>query len=267
VQTSSIIEKGNSNTAGYGLVLVSSGGGLLACEIVPGATSGTYSGASSERIPLNKWTHIAVTYDDSLAAGAKANIFVNGVSSVRKNDAGCGLVSTGVGGIKSDTSAVKIASRQSSTLYFGGYVDQVKVYGYARTAAQIAYDYNRSLPTSWWKMDVGLLHFDDLAADISTLTGDLSFQGGKIKVTARGDLELNTGVIAGNEAIRGALTLNSGQTATISSQNWSRPPKSIVLTPGYKTNVWVENITNNGFRAVVDTAPNNQGQIYWMAIW
>jgi hypothetical protein len=172
VQTSSIIEKGNSNTAGYGLVLVSSGGGLLACEIVPGATSGTYSGASSERIPLNKWTHIAVTYDDSLAAGAKANIFVNGVSSVRKNDAGCGLVSTGVGGIKSDTSAVKIASRQSSTLYFGGYVDQVKVYGYARTAAQVAYDYNRSLPTSWWKMDEcqGTIVHDSIGTQSAAMT-------------------------------------------------------------------------------------------------
>jgi hypothetical protein len=116
-------------------------------------------------------------------------------------------------------------------------------------------------------LNVGLLHFDDLTADISSLTGDLSFQGGKVKVTMDGDLELNIGVIAGNEAIRGALTLNAGQTATVSSQNWSSPPKSIVLTPGYKTSVWVENITNNGFRAVVDTAPNNQGQIYWMAIW
>jgi hypothetical protein len=37
--------------------------------------------------------------------------------------------------------------------YFNGQMDNAKVYSYARTQAQIAYDYNRGKPIGWWKMD------------------------------------------------------------------------------------------------------------------
>ena len=41
------------------------------------------------------------------------------------------------------------------TYYYGfsGLIDQVKLYNYARTPAQIAYDYNRGLPLAHWKLD------------------------------------------------------------------------------------------------------------------
>lgn len=41
----------------------------------------------------------------------------------------------------------------NSDKFFNGYVDNLRVYGYTRTSAQIAYDYNRGGPTVWWKMD------------------------------------------------------------------------------------------------------------------
>lgn len=34
-----------------------------------------------------------------------------------------------------------------------GTIDQVRIYNYARTPAQIAYDYNKGKPVAWWKMD------------------------------------------------------------------------------------------------------------------
>jgi hypothetical protein len=37
--------------------------------------------------------------------------------------------------------------------YFNGSLDQIKVYNYARTPAQIAWDYNRGAPVGWWKFD------------------------------------------------------------------------------------------------------------------
>ncbi|MDD5397232.1 MAG: DUF2341 domain-containing protein [Candidatus Moranbacteria bacterium] len=37
--------------------------------------------------------------------------------------------------------------------YFNGSVDNAKVYNYARTPAQIAWDFNRGAPIGWWKMD------------------------------------------------------------------------------------------------------------------
>lgn len=37
--------------------------------------------------------------------------------------------------------------------YFSGSIDEVRVFNYARTPAQVAYDYNRGAPVSHWKMD------------------------------------------------------------------------------------------------------------------
>jgi len=41
----------------------------------------------------------------------------------------------------------------SGNYKFSGSIDQVKIYNYARTPAQVAYDYNRGGPVGWWKMD------------------------------------------------------------------------------------------------------------------
>ena len=38
---------------------------------------------------------------------------------------------------------------------FDGVIDQVRIYDYARTPAQIAWDYNRGKPVGHWKMDKG----------------------------------------------------------------------------------------------------------------
>ncbi len=38
---------------------------------------------------------------------------------------------------------------------FDGQIDNIMVYDYARTPAQIAWDYNRGKPVGWWKMDEG----------------------------------------------------------------------------------------------------------------
>jgi len=40
-----------------------------------------------------------------------------------------------------------------SGYYFDGIIDEVKIYDYARTQAQIAWDYNKGKPVGWWKMD------------------------------------------------------------------------------------------------------------------
>lgn len=42
-----------------------------------------------------------------------------------------------------------------ASTYYAGKMDEVKMFDYVRSAAQIAYDYNKGLPVSWWKMDEG----------------------------------------------------------------------------------------------------------------
>ena len=47
----------------------------------------------------------------------------------------------------------KTALPPNNTTQWGGFLDQVRIYNYARTPAQIAWDYNRGGPVGWWKMD------------------------------------------------------------------------------------------------------------------
>jgi len=44
-------------------------------------------------------------------------------------------------------------SSYRSSYNFQGSIDNVKIYNYARTPAQIAYDYNKGAPIGWWKFD------------------------------------------------------------------------------------------------------------------
>jgi len=48
-----------------------------------------------------------------------------------------------------------IAAFNSNSRLFNGIVDHVKIYNYARTQAQIAWDYNRGKPVGYWKFDAG----------------------------------------------------------------------------------------------------------------
>lgn len=43
--------------------------------------------------------------------------------------------------------------RTNSGEYFPGLIDQVRIFDYARTPAQVALDYNRGAPVGWWKFD------------------------------------------------------------------------------------------------------------------
>jgi len=54
----------------------------------------------------------------------------------------------------------KIGARGASYL-FKGLIDDVKIYNYARTPAQVAWEYNQGGPVGWWKMDEcqgGVIH-------------------------------------------------------------------------------------------------------------
>jgi len=53
------------------------------------------------------------------------------------------------------TSTPLIIGRDSGSQYFGGSIDQVRIYDYARTPAQIAWDYNKGKPVAHWRFDEG----------------------------------------------------------------------------------------------------------------
>ena len=46
-----------------------------------------------------------------------------------------------------------LGSSAGTNYWFPGLIDQVRLFNYARTPAQVAWDYNQGAPIAWWKMD------------------------------------------------------------------------------------------------------------------
>jgi hypothetical protein len=95
----------------------------------PVATTSDSVVRGTAALPLNTWTHIAMTYD-----GANQRFYVNGV-----------LVGTTArtGSIASNNGALRIGGNNSSLQeFFRGLIDDVRIYNRARTAAQITADMN-----------------------------------------------------------------------------------------------------------------------------
>ena len=81
----------------------------------------------------NKWHYISVNQDD---AGA-FTLYIDGNQE--------GTQSYIVHGSVTNTDDYRIGARQGDTEYFNGFIDEVKIYPYARTADQIRQDYNAGL--------------------------------------------------------------------------------------------------------------------------
>jgi hypothetical protein len=96
-------------------------------------------GSAASAATYNQWQYITAVYD-----GTYSYLYVNGVLAAGPN-------------------AYTLSPNLSSNFfigsttgdYFSGKIDQVRVFNYARTPAQIAWDYNRRKPVGWWKMDEG----------------------------------------------------------------------------------------------------------------
>lgn len=88
----------------------------------------------------NQWTHIAVRYS---TADNKVTMYMDGhVSNV-----------VSIIGAMATTSASFYLSKYGAAYYFPGRIDDVRVYDYARSAAQIYWDYNRGKPVMEWRLD------------------------------------------------------------------------------------------------------------------
>ena len=100
-----------------------------------------------------------VTFDANLTAGIwyyvsivrdvtanTVNLYINGV----KTGATFNYTNDPTGG---STSELGIGADDDGLNNLDGKIDDVRIYNYARTPAQVAWDYNRGGPVGWWKMD------------------------------------------------------------------------------------------------------------------
>lgn len=95
---------------------------------------------SNGAVNVNQWNHLAAVYD-----GSNKYIYINGMLDI--SVAASGTMSTSadalfIGGYDGGTRSI-----------WQGLIDDVKIYDYARTAAQVAYDYNGGAPMAWYTMD------------------------------------------------------------------------------------------------------------------
>ncbi|MFC1711700.1 DUF2341 domain-containing protein [Patescibacteria group bacterium] len=91
----------------------------------------------STNLSNNTWYHVTIT--DS---ATECRIYLNG-----------SLINTGTGENPDIGTNMRIGMHNTTNFHFDGHMDDFKIYNYARTPAQVAWDYNRGGPVGWWKFD------------------------------------------------------------------------------------------------------------------
>jgi hypothetical protein len=130
-----MIVQGNRDTSRiYLLRLITSGNLGLSL----GSTQLVDSGVN---IPPNTWSYVSMTWN----AGTYV-LYFNG------RQVATGAYS-GMGTLDNFSVIGSYSDLVTPDSFFNGRIDQVRMYNYARTAAQTAWDYNRGGPALWWKMD------------------------------------------------------------------------------------------------------------------
>ena len=111
--------------------------------------NGAYATPSTSTSGLSPgWHYFTGSYD-----GRYTKIYIDGILK-NTDDAGANYPIT-----YSYNNSLIIGAEAGSgtspagTTYFTGKIDHIKIYDYARTPAQIAYDYNKGGPVGWWKLD------------------------------------------------------------------------------------------------------------------
>lgn len=132
----------DTGTGKKGYEMVSNYNGTSSFEFSVWGVDGTkHKATASNTLTVGNWHHVVGTYD-----GSNVRIYVNG--ALKTTTAYSGSIAT-----PADFS-LKFGRLGSSALYYwNGQMDNIRIYDYARTQAQIAWDYNRGAPVGHWKMD------------------------------------------------------------------------------------------------------------------
>lgn len=123
---------------GYRIRVASDGDAV--CGIGDNAPDTTEVTANNSAIVDGEWHHVACVIGGS---GTTLSIYVDGLFQ--------GTVSDAEGSLES-AKDLNIGSNSGSS-YWPGDIDEVRIYKYARTPAQIAWDYNRGAPVAHYKFD------------------------------------------------------------------------------------------------------------------
>jgi hypothetical protein len=123
----------------------SGGNGYATCYLKDGTNETTTGGPSDSdaQLTLNTWHHITCIRNVSTDT---LSIYLDGVLVDSDTD------NTTADATTNDDTTIGARSG-SKAESFNGSIDQVQIYDYVRSPAQIAWDYNRGKPVGHWKLD------------------------------------------------------------------------------------------------------------------
>lgn len=171
-------------------------------------------------INANQWYHVVGVFD-----GSTSYIYLNGKLEASN--------STSPESIIANTTRLTLGARGDDTLYFKGLLDNVRIYNYARTPAQIAYDYNRGAPVAHYKFDEcqGTTTYNSTGMN-GTYSGTTAIGDCNTASTARGDGAIgkyNASIkFAGSDEVvtvsnASSIDLNEGLQNGLTISSWVYP--------------------------------------------
>lgn len=101
---------------------------------------GITSATATSALTANEWFHFTAVRDVSADL---MTLYIDGVSAATATDGTSGTISP----------VLKIGNHSNIANAWAGGIDQIRVYNYARTPAQVAWEYNRGAPIAHYKMD------------------------------------------------------------------------------------------------------------------
>jgi PKD repeat protein len=145
-----LLMKEASGTASYRIYSNISGAGPTSAVNIGGAGKILSSGS---KLPVNAWSHVAATYD-----GATHKLYVDGklVKSAPQT-----------GSIDTSTGKLRIGGNSIWGYYFAGYIDEVRIYNRALSAAEIGADANAAATGS---SNQGEIVIDNAPAGVADTT-------------------------------------------------------------------------------------------------
>jgi hypothetical protein len=220
--------------------------------------STTYSVADTTTTPsTSRWDQLTVVRD---ATANTLKFYTNGILR--------GSASSVTGSLNSTNNIFAIGREGSSASnYFGGMVDNMRIYNYARTPAQVAWEYNRGGPIAHYKLD----ECQGTTANNSALFGsETAGNNGTITIGASGS---NTSVGSckgsGGEAWKtGASGKFNSSLSFDGTDDYLDIPDTTQLnfstTTPYSLSVWVQKASDGVTQVVLDkrTAENTGYSIF-----
>ena len=166
---SQIIDKKSegSNTAGYNLQFAATGEPYF--RVANGSAQAI---ALTSGSPINdgKWHHVVGTLERGTPNAVK--IYVDGMLKASTTPAADGW---NIDSIRD----VEFGRSNAATLPLSGSIDEVKIFNYALTPAQVAYEFNQGAPIAWFKFDecTGSTVYDQAEGGTTNLTINIGATG------------------------------------------------------------------------------------------